>query len=235
VLILPALVIGTFGVIRAFQFRPRQYSDFAWVLATRAIMMMGIYTVLNFLQLFLQNVTLKNATDPKHAAVVATSIFLIIVIFTAAISTGFAGSLSDRFGRKRMVYISGSFMALVGLFFVAVSLLFPNAGIVVMYISAAIFGFGYGSYVSVDWALVTDVLPSEETFARDMGVWNTALTTPQVLANVVGALAIFTFSLGGPLAIGAYPTFGYTMLFILLVVYATIGTITVRNIKGVKR
>jgi MFS family permease len=234
-LVFPALIIGSIGVVRAFDFRPRQYADFAWVLATRAIMMLGIYTVFGFLQLYLQNVTLQHTADPEKGAVAASGNFLAIVIVMAAVSTGFAGMLSDRIGRKRMVYISGAFMALVGLIFTVISVLFPTAGVGVTYICAAIFGLGYGSYVSVDWALVTDVLPSEENFARDMGVWNVALTAPQVIAYIIGALAINTFDRGGTFAVGGQPTFGYTMLFILLVVYATLGTITVRNIKGVKR
>ena len=39
-----------------------------------------------------------------------------------------------------------------------------------------VFGLGYGAYISVDWALATDVLPSMDDYARDMGVWHVALT-----------------------------------------------------------
>lgn len=231
VLLLPALLVGTLGVARAFDFRPRQHRDFAWVLLTRAIVMMGIYTVLNFLKYYLEFVTFNHvagAPDPGAAA----SIFIDITIVTAAISTVFAGALSDRFGRKRMVYISGTFMALVGVIFLVTPLVLPGAAVATTFISAAIFGLGYGAYVSVDWALVTDVLPSENSYARDMGIWNVALTTPQVLAYVIGAFVIA--ALGG-VAFAGYANFGYTMLFVLLVVYAIIGTVTVRNIRGVRR
>lgn len=234
IFVLPALLIGSLGVARAFDFRPRQSPDFAWVLATRGIMMMGIYTVFGFLQYYLQDVTLHGTSDPAKGAVAASGNFLAVVIGTAALSTGFAGYLSDRFGRKRMVYIAGGFMALVGALFITLSLLFPSV-ISILYICAAIFGLGYGSYISVDWALVTDVLPNEENFARDMGVWNIALTAPQVIAFIVGAYAIVAFNQGGVFAVGGQPHFGYTMLFVLLVLYAVIGTLTVRYIKGIKR
>src|SRR6185437_6497519 len=70
---------------------------------------------------------------------------------------------------------------------------------------------GYGSYLSVDWALVADVLPSDATFARDMGVWNIGLTIPQVLAAVFG---------GWMLALGVIlgsTSLGYTFLFVSFV------------------
>ena len=233
VLIFPALIVGTIGVAKAFDFRPRQHSDFAWVLITRAFVTMGIYTVLSFIQFYLKHVFqgISNAPSPETAS----GYFLDIVILTAAVSTGFAGALSDRFGRKRMVYISGAFMALVGALFVAVQFSAPALLVIVTFIGAAIFGLGYGAYVSVDWALVTDVLPDEKNYARDMGIWNVALTLPQVLAYLIGAFTIVAFSVGGIFAISGQPNFGYTTLFILLVIYAVIGTVTVRNIRGVKR
>ena len=55
--------------------------------------------------------------------------------------------------------------------------------------------------------LVADVLPSEETFARDMGVWNIGLTLPQVLAAVFGGWLI-----GLGLALGSLQL-GYTFLY----------------------
>jgi MFS family permease len=234
VLIFPALIIGTLGVARVFDLRPRQNGDFFWVLITRAIMMMGIYTIESFLQFYLKYVTFQNvanAPKPEDAA----GIFIDIVIVMAVVSTGFAGVFSDRFGRKRMVYLSGIFMALVGVLFLATPLLMPSVAVISTFIFAAIFGLGYGAYVSVDWALVTDVLPNEDNYARDMGIWNVALTTPQVLSYVLGAFTIAAFNTGGILAIAGQPNLGYLMLFVMLVIYAVLGTITVRFIRGVKR
>lgn len=227
VLVLPAVVVGSIGVAVAFDFRPRQNSDFSWVLITRAIMMMGIYTVLSFLQLYLQYVTFQNVHNaPKPED--ATALFIDITIVMAALSTAFAGALSDRFGRKRMVYLAGGFMALVGVIFLVTPFLFPAYAVLSTYLCAGIFGLGYGAYVSVDWALVSDVLPNDAHYARDMGIWNLSLTTPQVLSYVIGAFAIAALN---PLG----NNFGYTSLFILFGIYAVLGTVTVRYIRGVKR
>ncbi len=232
VLILPAVLIGSIGVARAFDFRPRQDGDFAWVLVTRALVMMGIYTVLSFIQPFLVNVTFGGNSNKGETI---SGFFIDIVIVTAALSTAFAGTLSDRYGRKRMVYLSGAFMAVVGAIFVLTQLLLPGLAVPVTFASAAVFGLGYGSYVSVDWALVSDVLPSEAHYSRDMGIWNVALTAPQVLSYVIGAFVITAFAIGGPLYIAGHGTLGYTMLFVLLAVYATLGTVTVRFISKIKR
>jgi uncharacterized membrane protein len=128
-----------------------------------------------------------------------------------------------------MVYISGTFMAVVGVAFVLAPYLLPGYVLQLALGAALVFGLGFGAYISVDWALVADVLPSEATFARDMGVWNIALTLPQVLAVVFG---------GWLLALGVsihQSSLGYTLLFVWFVVFCALGTVTVRFIRGVKR
>src|SRR5262249_50050870 len=145
------------------------------------------------------------------------------------ISTLVAGRVSDQIGRKRMVYVSGAFMTVVGVVFVFALYLIPGNLLVLAYVAATIFGLGYGAYVSVDWALVLDVLPAEVTYARDMGVWNISLTLSQVVATVLGAWVI---ALGTSLV---DLKFGYMLLFVSFVIFCVLGTITVRYIKGVKR
>ncbi len=222
VVLVIGLVIAGIGTVRAFDFKARRYPDFTWVLVTRFLVMMGIYTVFNFLTLYMLFV----AHAPNAA--IAYGNFLIILTITATLSTAFAGWASDRLGRKAMVYLSGAFMALVGAAFVLAPYVFPANILTVAYIAGAVFGLGYGAYIAVDWALVADVLPSEATFARDMGVWNIVYTIPQALAVVFGASMI---ALGT--ALGSV-SLGYTFLFITFAVFCVAGTVTVRYIKGVK-
>ena len=217
---LVAVVIASVGAARAFDFRPRRDPDFSWVVSTRMLVMMGVYMVQTFLQYYMKDVV--HSTQPEQD----TATFIIILTVTALVSTVIAGWASDHLGRKRMVYVSGAFMAVVGAAFVAAPYLVPGQILLLTFIAAAVFGLGYGAYVSVDWALVADVLPSEQTYARDMGVWNIALTLPQVLAAVLG---------GWLLTLGGHTRFGYSLLFIWFVVFCVAGTVTVRNIKGVSR
>ncbi|MFI5271583.1 MAG: MFS transporter [Ktedonobacterales bacterium] len=226
---LVAVLLASYGAARAFDFRPRRNPDFSWVVVTRMLVMMGVYTVQNFIEQYMRKVAIPNsggdAFVPSPEA--ATTLFIVILTVTALISTLLAGWGSDRIGRKRMVYISGGFMAVVGAAFVVAPYLVPGHVLTLAFGAAAVFGIGYGAYVSVDWALVADVLPSEKTFARDMGVWNIGLTAPQVIALVFGSWLV---ALGTAIS-GA--TLGYTFLFVWLVVFCILGTVTVRNIKGV--
>ena len=220
VLQLVAVIIAGIGAARAFGFRPTREPDFGWVVSTRMLVMMGVYMVQTFLQYYMKDVV--HSTQPEAD----TATFVIILTGTALLSTLVAGWASDRLGRKRMVYISGAFMAVVGAAFVGAPYLLPNNILLLTFIASAVFGLGYGAYISVDWALVADVLPSEKTYARDMGVWNIGLTLPQVLAAVLG---------GWLLTLGGHNRFGYSLLFIWFVLFCVAGTVTVRFINGVRR
>ncbi len=210
-------VIVTIGILRIFDFNPRRDPDFAWVLLTRLLVMLGIYTVLDFLQFYMRDAV--GAAHPEQQ----TTNFIVIVSLTSVISSLLAGWLSDRFGRKRMVYVAGGLMAAVGLIFII------THALPIVLAAGAIFGIGYGAYTSVDWALVADVLPSHKDFARDMGVWNISLSLPQVIAPVIGGPLIDTFTRSHQ------PIVGFQLLFAISVAYCLLGTVTVRYIRGVKK
>ncbi len=209
-------VIATIGILRLFDFKPRRDPDFAWVLLTRLVMMLGIYTVQDFLQFYMRDAV--KAAHPEQQ----TTNFIIILSLTSLVSAFVVGWLSDRFGRKSMVYVSGGFMALVGLIFII------TQSLPIVLIAGAIFGIGYGAYTSVDWALVADTLPSHEHYARDMGVWNISLSLPQVIAPILGGPLIDSFTHSGN------PILGYQLLFAMAIAYCLIGTVTVRFIRGVR-
>ncbi len=210
-------VIATIGILRLFGFHPRRNPDFAWVLVTRLVMMLGIYTVQDFLQYYMRDIV--HAAHPEAQ----TTNFVIILSLTSLVSAILAGWLSDRVGRKRLVYFAGGLMALVGLVFVV------TQSLPIILAAAAIFGLGYGAYISVDWALVADVLPSRKHHARDMGVWNISLSLPQVIAPVLGGPLIDSMAKTG------HPTIGFQLLFGMSILYCLLGTMTVHYIRGVKR
>jgi MFS family permease len=79
----------------------------------------------------------------------------------------------------------------------------------------------------VEWALATDVLPSQAHVAKDLGIWGMSATLPQVVAPLIG----------GPLLDGVNhlgSNWGYFALMILAAAYFGAGALTVWRIKGTR-
>ncbi len=229
---LPPFRWGAFirGLIEPFKSR-----DFTWVFWTRFLVTLGTFTVQSFLLFYMKDVIAGGAATFDYRffgvklagdAAGATSFFLLPLLLGAILSSLAAGVLSDRYGRKLMVYISGGLQA-----FVVIMFLFFG-GFELAVILGLVFGLGYGAYQAVDWALASDVLPNADDYAKDMGVWHVSFTLPQVLAVPIGGVLLDSFQRIGR-DIGR-PNLGYTVLFALAFVYFVLGTVLVRQVKGAR-
>jgi MFS family permease len=218
------------GLIEPFHSR-----DFMWVFLTRFLVVLGTFTVQEYLQYFMKDVVAGGAspfayrffgTPLADTAPAATSFFILALLAGAIVSSLWAGMLSDRYGRKRMVYLSGGLQALVVIVFIF------GVSFQAVVLMGLVFGLGYGAYQAVDWALASDVLPSEDDYAKDMGVWHIALTLPQVTAAPIAGVLLDNFQ-----AIGrthGLPTLGYTVIFSLACVYFLLGAVLVSRIRSVR-
>lgn len=208
---------------------PLRDHDFRWVFWTRFLMVMGFFTVQEFLQFFMRD-GVKEFTLLGHQvaqnAETAVSIFFVPLLVGAIASSLAAGILSDRFGRKLMVYLSSAFQAIVPIVFI----FFPPFGIVLSL--GFVFGLGYGAYQAVDWALASDVLPSETDYAKDMGVWHVASTFPQVISTPIAGFLLDRFQAVGRQS--GQPNLGYAVIFLLATTYFILGTVLVRRIRKVR-
>jgi MFS family permease len=144
----------------------------------------------------------------------------------AVITTLIAGVLSDKYGRKRMVYLAGALMGIVCFVF-----LFSHSFTLAV-LMGIVFGLGYGAYTSVDWALVSDVLPSVDDYAKDMGIWHVADVLPQIVAGSIAGVLLDNFQRIG--AANNMPNLGYTVIFLMAFVFFVLGTVFVARIKGVR-
>ena len=210
---------------------PFKYSDFTWVFFTRLLVMMGIFTVQEFIQYYMGDVigapyVLAGLGTVADTAEKAVSFFLPALLLGALITTLVAGQLSDKYGRKLMVYISGALMGAVCLVFVL------SHSFTVAVLMGMVFGLGYGAYESVDWALASDVLPSLDDYAKDMGVWHIAFVLPQVIATPVAGFLLDNFQRVGKA--NNIPNLGYTVIFMMAVLFFVLGTVFVKQIKGVR-
>ncbi|HYO57178.1 MFS transporter [Archangium sp.] len=205
---------------------PFRSPDFFWVFFTRLLVTMGVFSVQNFLQFYLKDVVKDFtvfgrvlATTPEAAVL---NVLVLLLVF-AVPSSMIAGRMSDRYGRKRMVYIAGGIQAVV-----AAGFMLADNYLAVLLIGA-LFGVGYGAYESVNWALATDVLPDMDDAAKDMGIWHMALTVPQLVATPVAGWLLDTFQALGKES--GWPTLGYTVIFSVAIVYFSLGTLFVARVK----
>ena len=75
----------------------------------------------------------------------------------------------------------------------------PSAGWMIM---TFISGFGFGMFQAVDTALMSQVLPSAKSFAKDLGVVNIAATLPQALAPAIAGAIVLSFGYVGLFPVG---------------------------------
>jgi MFS family permease len=133
-----------------------------------------------------------------HDASRGTGLVAGAAIVGAILSSVAAGVLSDKVDRRLVVCLSGLPMAAAALGFA----LAPDMHVVFIY--AALFGFGYGGVFAVGWALALDAIPELGDVARDLGIWATLSNVPMIVAPAIGAFII---------AHGATPAEGYRWLF----------------------
>jgi len=207
-------------LVREFYLDPAAYRDFYWVILTRFFEDMGVYSILPFFQYYYKDSL--QCTDDQ--ASLYSSLTVATIVLTSIPATIITGKLSDKVGRKIMVYFSTGIMAF-GCAILCIVAYHPS--LVASLVLAGVIGIGYGSYQSVDWALALDVLPPGANIAKDMGIWHLAFVLPQVIAPVItGAILQAVKKSTIP---GAYATvFGITGAWFLL---ATVFVYPVRNIK----
>jgi len=92
--------------------------------------------------------------------------------------------LSDHYGRRPIVIIAGVLQSIAPF-----SFLFWNSFSFVI-LMGMVFGMGYGAYVSIDWALASDNLPSTSSHAKDLGVWHIALALPMVMGPPIAGILL---------------------------------------------
>ncbi len=195
-------------LLASYWISPKQYPDFAWAWVTRFLASLAIGMGTLYLLYFLR--------DKVRYAHPAQGLFILIVIYTVLviITAIVGGVISDRICKRKMIVtISGALMGVA-----ALVLTFSetwNSALV----AAVLFGAGFGAYLAVDQALITQVLPAASDRAEDLGIINIAIVGP---AAVAGALSAALVSLGG------YPT-----LYAATAIVAAAGSILVWRIKSV--
>jgi MFS family permease len=195
--------------LKGFWVSPREYPDFGWAWLTRFLMMLGNSMATLYLLFWLKDKV--HYDNPEQGQTVLIGLYALGTMATAVVF----GRISDRSGRRKIYVISATIVMAVSAVLLA---LFPNFNAAM--VAALILGLGYGMYLAVDQALVTQVLPTALDRGRDLGVINIANSAPQVLAPVIAAPIVTT-------------AMGYTGLYLLTAVITLLSAVLVLPIKSV--
>lgn len=204
----PPFVWGRF--LKSFYISPAKYPDFGWAWLTRFLVNLGNNLFTLYLFFFLQDAV--GHTDPAAGVLILTGIYAVMVMITAVIG----GPWSDRLGRRKPFVIASAVTIATASLLVAFWPSWPMA-----LVAAAVLGAGFGMFLAVDFALLTQVLPSAADRGKDLGVINVANSLPQVFAPLVAAPVVLYLG-------------GYTALFVLAAVVGLLGAVFVVKIKGVQ-
>jgi MFS family permease len=139
-----------------------------WLLVVRLLFLGAYNATLIAVGYFRRSHGLSDA-DADATVFLATA----IVGVSTAVAALPGGRLSDRYGRRPVIWAAG-LVAAIGLLGVSVA---PSPELAIA--SWVPFGIGMGIFLSADWALMADVIP-KETAGRYMGILNagTAMAGP---------------------------------------------------------
>ena len=181
--------------------------DYYWAMTSRVLVNAGNMVGTAYLLFFLSDVL--EVDDPDTGMLVLILVYLV----ACGLAGWLGGLLSDRLRARRVfVLVAAALQAAAALLLAIVPTW--DASIV----AAVLLGLGYGVFLSVDQALVTDVLPDRTNRARDLGLINAAQNLP--IAPLVAWL-VLSFS-------------GYRELYVVAAVIMLLGGILIYRVRSVR-
>jgi len=196
---------GTWQIIReSYQFDRQAHSDFFWLCISRAVTNIGFYMFIPATYGFV-----AHALRFEDRAEGMTMQLLLPAVGAAIVSTIPSGWISDRTGRRGLVFVAQFLMAASGIGFA----LAPNFRLALL--AGIPGGLAYGIFTAVEWALACNLLPKDDV-ARYLGFWNATSVVPQV----------FALALAGVIGSGitaATPGLGWRVDFVIAAVCCLVG------------
>jgi len=199
------------AMIKGFWVNPVKHPDFGWTLLSRILVnignALGTTLLIYFIMFGLGRI------DTAEGDLLSLTLVYLVFFIIAALGMGKLSDVIRR--RKPFVYAAAYLQGIAALLLAIV----PEFG--VAFIGAGLLGIGYGCFMAVDQALATQVLPSQFTRGKDLGIMNIATAVPQAFGPLIGALIVV--NLGGFLA-----------LFIASAIAAALGGLAIAPIRSVR-
>jgi MFS family permease len=216
---------------------PFRNRDFMWLMISRLLIFMGFGGLQNFAFFYFDNVFFQH---DRKATAIAASTLLGIAIAVAALVTWPSSRLSDRTGRRPVIFVAGLLGAagsLVLVFshyqWVPGTVLAPLAHFLKVPDLAAqatlvgvVMGVGLGSFFSVDWAFIQDIIPAHQG-GLYMGFSNIATAGAGIIAVFAGGLLLDPFNAGPPIL--GLPG-GFPVVFGVFCAWFVIGSLSILKV-----
>lgn len=190
---------------------PKNAPDFYWAFFGRFAVMLGYYTISGY-QLYILTDYLELDND---AAARLLSTAALVNLAGALIGALLGGPISDLIKRRKPVtMLSAAFIA----FGVLIPLLVPSELGFLAYMGIS--GIGLGMFLSVDSALLSQVLPPGRTHGKNLGILALATNAGQFVGPLIGS--------------GIVAAVGFSLTFVAGCIIAGIGALLIVPIKGVR-
>jgi MFS family permease len=153
--------------------------SFVFLVSSRWFVLMGMQMLTNFALFYFAdtfNIEREDTGIPMFAVLGAVLIGNVAAVIPAA-------RVSDRIGRKPVIYAACA-VGSVGMTIVAVAPVVP-----VTVLGGLVLGAGFGMFLAVDWALLTDLVPKASA-GRYMGISNVATATAGLVGLAIGGIVI---------------------------------------------
>jgi MFS family permease len=191
--------------------------SFVWLLGSRLFVLMGTVTLTDLMLFYMTRSMGLSDAETGTWIIVATALLAV----ATAVTTFPAAKLSDRLGRKTLVYFTCA-LGSIGMLGVALA---PNIIVAIIFVIPV--GIAAGAFLAVDWALMTDIVP-KATSGRYMGISNVVTGAAGPIAVAIGGIAMdrvgsFDFSLGPRVA------------FLFAVIYYAVGALLLRPVDERRR
>lgn len=151
----------------------RQNTSYWWLIAERALFLLGIYGVQAFAQYYLQDV-IRVPDPPKQTGDLLAALTVALVVLVLI-----GGWLTDKYGAKRILTMA-TFVSAGGIFLMMFAT--DMRGLTIF---GAIFGAGIGLFLTSNWALANSLAPEGES-GKYLGLTNLATAGSGALARLEG-------------------------------------------------
>ena len=230
---------GSVGEVVRWTFTtPLEHPPFMWLMGSRLLILMGVVGIQSFAFFYFSDAFFHGDVT---AANNATTAVVGLVVGLAILITWPAARLSDRVGRRPLI-VAGGLLAAAGtliLFFggyrwMPEALLAPLSAaiglpeiVVQTLLGGMLIGAGLGSFLSVDWAFITDVIPREEA-GLFFGFSNIATAGSGVIARFLAGPLLDRFN-HGPHILNLPG--GYPVIFGVFVAWLLVGTLLILKVR----